>query len=57
MPNDQQERAHVLHCLECAMEDDREAPGWRAYLLELEVLLYCPSCASHEFGPLHSATG
>ena len=44
----------VLCCIECAAEDDGELHGWRAYLLEeeLDVLVYCPSCATREFGPL-----
>jgi hypothetical protein len=43
----------VLRCIECAAEDGGEVEGWRAYLLEeeLDVLLYCPACATREFGP------
>lgn len=43
----------VLRCIECAAESDDELDGWRAYLLEdeLDVLVYCPACATREFGP------
>lgn len=40
----------TLVCLECGDESD-EAPRWRAYLDEEDVLVYCADCATREFGP------
>ena len=39
----------TLVCLECGDESD-EASGWRAYLDEHDVLVYCVACATREFG-------
>jgi hypothetical protein len=47
---DQEERVATLVCLECGEESD-EAPGWRAYLDDEDVLVYCAHCATREFGP------
>jgi hypothetical protein len=42
-------------CLECGRETTGAEKGWRAVLAggvedELEVAVYCPSCAEREFG-------
>ena len=37
---DQEERVTTLVCLECGDESD-EAQGWRAYLDDEDVLVYC----------------
>ena len=47
---DQEERVATLVCLECGDESD-ETQGWRAYLDEHDVLVYCAHCATREFGP------
>ena len=47
---DQEERVATLVCLECGEESD-EAQGWRAYLDDSDVLVYCAHCATREFGP------
>jgi hypothetical protein len=39
----------VLVCIECGGEDDIGARGWRAYVFEAEVLVYCTECALREF--------
>ena len=47
-----------MRCVECGAEPDEQAVGWRAYHAEdpeeddePELVLYCPTCALHEFGP------
>jgi hypothetical protein len=47
---DQEVRVATLVCLECGEESD-EAQGWRAYLDDSDVLVYCAHCATREFGP------
>jgi hypothetical protein len=37
-----------LVCIECA-DESCGARGWRAFLLEGELLVYCPGCAASEF--------
>lgn len=43
--------------MECGVESDELANGWRAYLAEDDdeeewrVLMFCPPCAEREFGP------
>jgi len=37
-----------LVCLECG-DESTVGHGWQAYLLGSELLVYCPSCAAHEF--------
>ncbi len=49
--SEEEQRVVTLVCLECGDESD-EAPGWRAYLDDEAVLVYCPHCATREFGPL-----
>jgi hypothetical protein len=46
-----------LQCAECGRAASENADGWRAYLAvtdesdeELEVDVFCPECASREFG-------
>ena len=46
---EQEQRLAVLVCLECGDESD-EARGWRAYVDEDDVLVYCSDCADREFG-------
>ena len=48
--SDQEERVTTLVCLECRDESD-DAQGWRAYLDDEDVLVYCATCATREFGP------
>lgn len=38
----------TLVCLECGNESD-EARGWRAYVDEDDLLVYCGDCAAREF--------
>lgn len=38
-----------LVCLECGDESD-EARGWRAYVDDDDLLVYCSCCADREFG-------
>jgi hypothetical protein len=38
-------------CVECERAADAHAKGWRAYLTGDGVAIYCPACASREFGP------
>jgi hypothetical protein len=45
---EEQQLVATLECLECGEESD-EARGWRAYLDEQELLVYCGDCASREF--------
>jgi hypothetical protein len=47
----------TLRCVECGLEADEDAAGWRAYLghdpredEEPVVVTYCPDCARREFG-------
>jgi hypothetical protein len=45
-----------LTCVECGREQGISEPGWRAYLTTdeeepAEAIVYCPECASREFGP------
>ena len=46
---EQEQRVASLTCLECGDESD-EAVGWRAYVDESELLIYCSDCAEREFG-------
>ena len=46
---EQEQRVAALVCLECGDESD-EAVGWRAYIDEDELLVYCSDCADREFG-------
>jgi hypothetical protein len=46
---EQEQRVASLVCLECGDESD-EAVGWRAYVDEDELLVYCSDCADREFG-------
>jgi len=39
----------TLACVECGEEDAGNARGWRAYLFEDELLVYCADCAAREF--------
>jgi Zn finger protein HypA/HybF involved in hydrogenase expression len=39
----------TLVCIECGDESLPGSRGWRAYVLEAELLVYCPGCASREF--------
>ena len=48
--SEEEQRVATLVCLECADESD-ETPGWRAYLDDGDVLIYCAHCATREFGP------
>jgi hypothetical protein len=48
----------LLRCIDCGVESDRFATGWRAYLLtavegesDTEVLMFCPECDEREFEP------
>ena len=38
----------TLVCLECG-EESSSARGWRAYVDEDELLIYCGDCAAREF--------
>jgi Zn finger protein HypA/HybF involved in hydrogenase expression len=38
-----------LVCLECQEMSSDTARGWRAYVFEHELLVYCPACTSREF--------
>jgi hypothetical protein len=40
----------ALVCIECGDESSAGARGWRAFVLEAELLVYCPGCALREFG-------
>jgi hypothetical protein len=50
------DRSGTLRCLECDVKSPPRAIGWKAYLGgghdlgELEIGIYCPSCAHSEFG-------
>jgi len=46
---EEEQRVASLVCLECGDESD-EASGWRAYLDEDDLLVYCARCATREFG-------
>ncbi|MBA2725546.1 MAG: hypothetical protein H0U53_06115 [Actinobacteria bacterium] len=42
-------------CVECRREQRERERGWRAYLTTdedeaAEVVVYCPTCATREFG-------
>ena len=48
----------LLGCIDCGLESDWFATGWRAYLVtgvegesDTEVLMFCPQCAEREFQP------
>jgi len=45
---EEEQRVASLVCLECGDESD-EAAGWRAYLDDHELLIYCSDCAAREF--------
>ena len=47
---EEEQRVASLVCLECGDESDEAAAGWRAYLDEDELLVYCSDCAAREFG-------
>ena len=38
-----------LICIECGSTSFFSERGWRAYVLEAEVIVYCPECAGREF--------
>ena len=38
----------TLVCLECGDESD-DAQGWRAYVDDGDILVYCTQCAIREF--------
>lgn len=45
-----------MQCIECEREFINDERGWQAHLLDAEdggdeVAVYCPVCASREFGP------
>ena len=48
-PPEKHQLVAALICLECGDESD-EARGWRAYVDEHELLVYCGECAAREFG-------
>jgi hypothetical protein len=48
--SEKEQRVATLVCLECADESD-QTQGWRAYLDDEDVLIYCAHCATREFGP------
>jgi hypothetical protein len=39
----------TLVCIECGTESTGGPRGWRAYLLEDDLLIYCPACSAREF--------
>ena len=39
----------ALVCIECGDESPAGARGWRVYVFEAELLVYCPGCAWREF--------
>jgi len=48
---------HRLRCIECGALSTGVAVGWRGCLIDLqddadppEVAIYCPDCATFEFG-------
>ena len=48
-----------MECVECGVEADERAEGWRAYRADEpytdeppELAFYYPLCAEREFGPL-----
>jgi hypothetical protein len=41
----------VLVCVECGDENAGEIRGWRAYVFEETLLVYCPRCVEREFEP------
>ena len=48
-------RAECLRCVECGREQPNGECGWKAYLTTDEdepaqAVLYCPECATREFG-------
>jgi hypothetical protein len=49
-PPEEKQCVAVLVCLECEAES-HEARGWRAYVDDDELLVYCADCAVREFGP------
>jgi hypothetical protein len=46
---EEEQRVASLVCLECDDESD-DARGWRAYVDDGDVLVYCSHCAHREFG-------
>jgi len=38
-----------LVCIECGSESSSAERGWRAYILDVELIIYCPGCAAREF--------
>jgi hypothetical protein len=46
----------LLHCLECGVESDKLATGWRAYFVEeddeeeFRVVVFCPPCTERQSG-------
>lgn len=47
----------MLMCVECGRVQADNERGWRSYLTTDEeeptdAIVYCPSCAEREFGPL-----
>ena len=39
----------ALVCIECGDESVPGSRGWRAYVFEGGLLVYCPGCVSREF--------
>ena len=46
--SEEEQRVVTLTCLECGDESD-EARGWRAYVDDEDLLVYCGDCAAREF--------
>jgi hypothetical protein len=49
------DHAERLQCVECGREQPADEQGWRAYLTvdedePAEAVVYCPDCATREFG-------
>jgi DNA-directed RNA polymerase subunit RPC12/RpoP len=52
---DEPDPAERLICVECGREQTVGERGWRAYLTtdedeQAEAIVYCPDCATREFG-------
>lgn len=47
-PPEEEQLVGTLVCLECG-EESSSARGWRAYVDEAELLIYCDDCAAREF--------
>jgi hypothetical protein len=44
-----EELVAALVCLECGTHSDEAAQGWRAFLMDDRVAVYCGECAEAEF--------